>query len=72
MSRLLLLPVVAAVLALGASSADALRVPAAPKCPVFPKSNPWNQRVDKLPVAANSAAITFAARRWASGPINAP
>ena len=26
-------------------------------CPVFPASNPWNQRVDKLPVAANSAAI---------------
>lgn len=26
-------------------------------CPVFPASNPWNQRVDKLPVAANSAAL---------------
>ena len=26
-------------------------------CPIFPASNPWNQRVDKLPVAANSAAI---------------
>jgi hypothetical protein len=26
-------------------------------CPVFPASNPWNQRVDRLPVAADSAAI---------------
>ena len=26
-------------------------------CPVFPDSNPWNQRVDKLPVAANSATM---------------
>jgi hypothetical protein len=26
-------------------------------CPVFPAANPWNQRVDRLPVASNSAAI---------------
>jgi hypothetical protein len=26
-------------------------------CPIFPTSNPWNQRVDKLPVAANSATM---------------
>lgn len=26
-------------------------------CPVFPADNPWNQRVDRLPVAANSSAI---------------
>src|SRR6059036_188364 len=26
-------------------------------CTVFPASNPWNQRVDKLPVAPNSAAM---------------
>ena len=26
-------------------------------CPIFPASNPWNQRVDKLPVAPNSAAM---------------
>jgi hypothetical protein len=32
-------------------------VKGAPKCPVFPKNNAWNQRVDKLPVVANSAAI---------------
>jgi hypothetical protein len=32
-------------------------LPAAPNCPVFPANNPWNQRVDRLPVAKNSAAI---------------
>jgi hypothetical protein len=26
-------------------------------CPVFPANNPWNQRVDTLPVAANSAQL---------------
>jgi hypothetical protein len=26
-------------------------------CPVFPADNPWNQRVDKLPVAHDSAAL---------------
>jgi hypothetical protein len=26
-------------------------------CRVFPKNNPWNQRVDRLPVAGNSDAI---------------
>jgi hypothetical protein len=40
-----------------AGSASALPVPAAPRCPVFPASNPWNQRVDRLPVASNSATM---------------
>jgi hypothetical protein len=26
-------------------------------CPVFPADNPWNQRVDRLPVAKNSARL---------------
>jgi hypothetical protein len=84
MSRPLLLPMIAAVLALGAPSADALRVPAAPKCPIFPTSNPWNQRVDKLPVASNSAAIVnsigastglhadFGSGLWEGSPIGIP
>jgi hypothetical protein len=29
----------------------------APHCPVFPANNPWNQRVDRLPVARNSAQM---------------
>ena len=40
MSRRFVLPVLACLLALGAPSADALRVPGAPKCTVFPKTNP--------------------------------
>ncbi len=30
-------------------------LPGAPNCPIFPADNPWNQRVDQLPVAKNSA-----------------
>jgi hypothetical protein len=50
---------VVAVLALllGGGSAQALRLPNAPGCPIFPANNPWNEPVDKLPVAANSAQI---------------
>ena len=44
-------------MSLGASSAPALRLPSAPNCPIFPANNPWNERVDALPVAANSAQI---------------
>jgi hypothetical protein len=29
----------------------------APRCPVFPANNPWNQRVDRLPVARNSGRL---------------
>jgi hypothetical protein len=32
-------------------------LPGAPGCPVFPADNPWNQRVDRLPVAGNSAQV---------------
>src|SRR5579864_4291546 len=45
------------VLAVGGGSASALRLPAAPGCPIFPANNPWNERVDKLPVAPDSAAL---------------
>jgi len=40
-----------------AGAASAPRLPGAPKCPLFPASNVWNKRVDKLPVAANSQAV---------------
>jgi hypothetical protein len=52
----LLLLAVLALLAL-APAAHAARLPGAPRCPVFPRDNPWNQRVDRLPVAADSAGI---------------
>jgi hypothetical protein len=60
---------------------------AAPKvggCSVFPKSNPWNQRVDRLPVLSNSGAIVnsiglrdtmhadFGSGLWEGGPIGIP
>jgi hypothetical protein len=80
--RILLLTVCA--LALGGSSAQALRLPAAPRCSVFPKTNPWNQRVDTLPVADNSAEIIssigagtglhadFGSGLWQGTPIGIP
>jgi hypothetical protein len=52
-----LLPVLACALLVAAPSTEALRVPGAARCPVFPKNNPWNRRVDRLPVARNSGAI---------------
>jgi hypothetical protein len=33
----------------------ALPLPGAPNCPMFPADNHWNQTVNRLPVAANSA-----------------
>jgi hypothetical protein len=77
------LVVVAAALVC-AGSASALKLPAAPKCAVFPASNAWNQRVDSLPVAANSAQIIqsigpsvglhpdFGSGLWDGGPIGIP
>jgi len=68
----------------GVASASALRVPAAPKCPVFPVNNAWNQRVDTLPIAADSAQIIatigtgtglhpdFGSGLWDGGPIGIP
>jgi hypothetical protein len=76
--------VAACLLALSGASAQALRLPSAPKCPVFPTTSPWNQRVDKLPVAADSDAIVrsigvgdhvhadFGSGLWDGGPIGIP
>jgi hypothetical protein len=52
-----LLALAAGALLLGGASAHALRLPGAPKCTIFPATNAWNQRVDALPVAANSAQL---------------
>jgi hypothetical protein len=37
--------------------AYATPLPQAPACPVFPSDNSWNQSVDRLPVAKDSAAL---------------
>jgi hypothetical protein len=67
-----------------APSAQALRLPGAPKCPIFPASNPWNQRVDHLPAAVDSDAIIasigrdrglhpdFGSGLWEGAPIGIP
>ena len=55
--RLVILFVCALGLAEATAPAVASPLPGAPACPVFPATNVWNQRVDKLPVAANSRPI---------------
>jgi hypothetical protein len=45
----------AAVAAIVASASPAARLPGAPGCPILPPNNPWNQRVDRLPVDPNSS-----------------
>jgi hypothetical protein len=59
-------------------------LPAAPACPVFPASSPWNQRVDGLPRAPESDRIVaaigaedrvhadFGSGLWEGGPIGIP
>jgi hypothetical protein len=43
-----------------AGAADAHPLLDAPRCPIFPASNPWNQRVDRLPADPRSDAIVAA------------
>ena len=84
MSRRFLALFFFAALVLGGSSAQALRIPTASRCTVFPRSNAWNQRVDQLPVAGNSAQIIasigsgtglhadFGSGLWDGAPIGIP
>lgn len=56
--RLLQTSVALAVVAAGlAAPAHGRPLPQAPGCPIFPASNPWNQRVDAAPVARGSRAL---------------
>ncbi|MFL5942951.1 MAG: hypothetical protein ACJ75L_06785 [Gaiellaceae bacterium] len=83
MKRLVAVAAVAVALLAG-SSARALRLPAARHCPVFPANNAWNERVDRLPVAAGSARLIasigldspvhadFGSGTWDGGPIGIP
>jgi hypothetical protein len=66
------------------SGAAAAPLPGAPACPLFPASSPWNQRVDRLPVAPGSARLVasiglddhvhadFGSGLWNGGPIGIP
>jgi hypothetical protein len=61
-----------------------LAVPVLAGCPVFPADNAWNRRVDRLPVARDSAALIrsigldagvhadFGSGRWDGGPTGIP
>ncbi len=51
------LAVTALALLVGGGTASALRVPGAPHCTIFPANNAWNERVDTLPVASDSAQL---------------
>jgi len=50
-------PLIAALALLIPALVAAHPLPGAPRCRVFPADNAWNQRVDRLPVARNSAAL---------------
>jgi hypothetical protein len=66
------------------SARAAAPVPGAKRCPLFPRSFSTNRRVDRLPVASNSAAIVasiglddnvhpdFGSGTWEGGPIGIP
>jgi hypothetical protein len=64
--KLLLALVPSALLLLGADGSSSsrsvlpARLPQAPRCPLFPANNPWHARVDRLPVASNSATMIAA------------
>jgi hypothetical protein len=47
----------AATGALSATLSSAAPLPTATQCPIFPRDNAWNRRVDQLPVARSSRAI---------------
>src|SRR6059036_1126230 len=78
------LALAAGAMLLGGASAHALQLPGAPRCPIFPATNAWNQRVDSLAVAANSAQLIqsiavasgmhadFGSGLWDGGPIGIP
>jgi len=73
-----------AAVVLSLAGATASPPPRLAGCPVFPANNVWNQRVDKLPVAANSATIIasigadtglhpdFGSGLWDGAPIGIP
>jgi hypothetical protein len=87
--RRLLAALSAAGAALAVVLATSASTPAHPltraaACPIFPKDNPWNQRVDRLPVDRRSSAYVgsigasahfhadFGSGRYAGGPIGIP
>jgi hypothetical protein len=60
MRRIALPLLLLALLSSASAAAGPPTLPGARSCPIFPATSPWNERVDKLPVAANSAAMVAA------------
>lgn len=56
-AKMMVLLGVAAAMFVIAPGVDARPVAGAPGCTLFPAGSPWNQRVDRLPVAAGSATL---------------
>jgi hypothetical protein len=73
-----------AALVVAGGIAQGARGPHVQKCPVFPRSNQWNKRVDRLPVHQRSAALMrsigldayvhadFGSGRYEGAPIGIP
>jgi hypothetical protein len=73
-----------AALVVAAGIAEGARGPHVRRCPVFPRSNQWNKRVDRLPVHPQSAALMrsigldaylhpdFGSGRYEGAPIGIP
>src|SRR5436305_10215543 len=57
MRKRLAFTVLCLAVATTASLGTAHPLPGAPGCEIFPPNNPWNQRVDRLPVARDSARL---------------
>lgn len=60
MRKLALVVSVVSLALLVSSLGSAHPLPGAPRCEIFPPNNPWNQRVDRLPVAKGSAQLIAA------------
>ena len=84
MRRRLTLALLVAVVGVTGSATAASAPPAIAGCPLFPADNVWSTRVDRLPVARNSATLIrsigldagvhadFGSGLWDGGPIGIP
>jgi hypothetical protein len=78
------LPLLAAILLATPATAADRSAPRVGPCPVFPATSAWNQRVDRLPAAKDSATLIraigldarvhpdFGSGTWDGGPIGIP
>lgn len=84
MRRAAIVLLAAATVVLATATSSGKPLPGARACPLFPPSNAWNERVDQLPVASDSAQIVasiggdkrmhadFGSGTYGGGPIGIP